>query len=98
MSYSRYAFKKAFRVDSETSSSMHQNVSKGYTQISPNGERVFVPYVKQELAVIHSGLTPKNHYEHMKWTKTRHWKDKTKAKTSKWKYTPTFSGMNTVSK
>jgi hypothetical protein len=99
MSHSRFEMRRSFRVDSETSSSIHKNVSKGYTQITPTGERVFVPYEDKELAVIHQSISPSQvRYKHMKWTKTKNWKDQAKAKKSKWKYTPTFGGLNTATR
>ena len=48
---------------------------------------------------IHSFISPGiSTYRHMKWTKTHNWKDKEKAKKSKWKYHPTFGGLNTVTR
>ena len=86
------------RLNSHTTSSIHENVSRGYYQIDTSGQKVFVPYDKNEMGKIHSFISPQRmQYKHMKWNKTRKWKDREKAKKSKWKYHPTFGGMNTVS-
>ena len=83
----------------EASSSIHENVSRGYYEISPSGKRIFIPYDKNEMGEIHSFISPRiKRYRHMKWTKTHEWTDKVKAKKSMWKYTPTFGGLNTISK
>lgn len=90
---------KPIRLATEATSSIHQNVSPGYYNIDSYGIKTFIPYDKDEVGEIHSFISPRiNTYRHMKWTKTHHWKDKEKAKKSKWKYHPTFGGLNTVSK
>ncbi len=90
---------KYFSVPSEVSSSMHENISRGYYEISPKGERKFVSYDTDEMGKLHSFLSPsRDRYKHMKWTKTHDWKDQKKAKKSHWKETKTFGGLNTVSK
>ena len=90
---------KYFSVPTAVSSSIHENVSRGYFEIDSNGNKKFVPYNENELGEIHCFLNPfKNRYNHMKWTKTHEWKDKQKAKKSTWKYTKVHNGLNTVSK
>lgn len=90
---------KPIRLSSEATASIHQNVSKGYFEVSDNGVKTFVPYDKNEFGEIHGFISPGiAQYKHMKWTKTHNWKDQKKAKASKWKYSPTFRGLNTVSK
>jgi len=90
---------KPIRMSMEASSSIHNNVSKGYYNISPTGEKTFVPYVNNEIGEIHTFISPGiNRYKRMKWTKTHKWKDKSQAKKSSWKYHPTFGGLNTVGK
>lgn len=92
-------FYKDFKSTSAVSSSFHQNASEGYFQIDNDGSRKFVPYDKNEMGKIHGLLSPgKNHYNHMKWTKTHEWKDQEKAKKSRWKKTRIAGGLNTVSK
>lgn len=99
MSFGRTGLGRAFRASSEVTSSIHQNVSRGYTQIAPDGTRTFVEYKAEEFSDIHTFITPSiARKKHMKWTKTRRWQDRDKAAKSKWKYTPTFGGLNTVSK
>lgn len=96
---SRRTLSKSFRVNTEVSASIHENISRGFTQILPDGTRVFVPYQKEEMGEIHSFISPsRSRFKHMKWTKTHEWKDQEKAKKSRWKYTPTFKGLNTISK
>ena len=90
---------KYFSVPTAVSSSIHENVSRGYFEIDSNGNKKFVPYNENELGEIHCFLNPlKNRYTHMKWAKTREWKDKQKAKKSKWKCTKISGGLNTISK
>lgn len=87
------------RVSSSTYSSIHKNVSRGYYIINKSGEKTFVPYNKNEVGEIHSFISPqKMRYKHMKWTKTKKWKNKEKAKNSKWICHSVFNGLNTVSK
>ena len=87
------------KLAAHVTSSIHENISRGYFKIDPSGERVFVPYQKNEMGEIHSFISPGiSRYKHMKWTKTKNWKNKEKAKSSKWKFHPTFGGLNTVSK
>lgn len=98
MSYRREHL-KPIRMSLEASSSIHDNVSKGYVQITPDGTRTFIPYQRNELGEIHGFISPtisKN--KRLKWTKTRDWKDKEKASKSKWKMTAVMGGLNTVSK
>lgn len=86
------------RLDSHATASIHENVSRGYYKIDTSGQKIFVPYDRNEMGEIHSFISPRRmQYKHMKWTKTRKWKDKEKAKKSSWKYHPIFSGLNTVS-
>lgn len=90
---------KPIGLSSEATASIHRNVSQGYYKISTGGEKVFVPYKKDEMGEIHTFISPgRAKYKHMKWTKTHTWSDQEKAKKSHWKYTPTFGGLNTVSK
>lgn len=90
---------KSIRMSMEASSSIHANVSQGYYEVSLTGQKVFVPYDKNELGEIHSFISPNiNRRKHMKWTKTHEWKNQKKAKKTKWHYHPTFGGLNTVSK
>jgi len=90
---------KPIPISLEASSSIHLNVSKGYYNISSSGHKIFVPYDKNEIGEIHSFISPNlNKYRKMKFIKTRRWKDQESAKKSKWKYTPTFGGLNTVKK
>jgi hypothetical protein len=90
---------KYFSVPTPVSASIHENVSRGYFQTDENGNKKFVPYTEEEFGEIHSFLNPmKNRFNHMKWTKTRDWKDKKKAEKSKWKYTKVGGGLNTISK
>ena len=92
-------YAKNFKSTSEASSSFHKNISRGYYEINDKGEKVFVPYDKNEMGELHSLLSPgKEHYKHMKWTKTHDWKDQKKAKKSRWKKTKIMGGLNTVSK
>ena len=88
---------KPISLAPEVTSSIHNNVSQGYVQISPNGERKFVPYTAQETGEIHGFISPQLRvYNHMKWTKTKKWKDKQAAKNSKWKRNVTYDGYNKV--
>jgi len=90
---------RPIKMSMAASASIHQNVSQGYYNISPEGERTYVPYAKSEFGEIHSFISPRiDTYKKMKWNKTKDWKDQSKAKKSKWKSTAVFSGMNTVSK
>lgn len=90
---------KPIRMSMEASASIHENVSPGYYNISLSGEKVFVPYNKNELGEIHSFISPGiDKHKRMKWTKTHTWKNQEKAKQSKWHHTTTFGGLNTVSK
>lgn len=93
---SRRLHLKPIKLNAAVTSSIHENVSQGYVNISPEGERTFVPYNTNEMGEIHSFISPSiRQYRHMKWTKTHDWKDKDKAKKSKWKYTKVHKGMNT---
>lgn len=88
---------KPIKMSMEASSSIHKNVSQGYYQLSPAGEKVFVPYDKNEIGEIHCFISPSiNKRKRMKWTKTHKWKDQEKAQKSKWYHHPTFGGLNTV--
>jgi hypothetical protein len=90
-------YAKHFRSTSEASSSLHQNISRGYYEIDEQGNKVFVAYDRDEMGQLHSLLSPgKDHYKHMKWTKTHDWKDRVKAKKSRWKKTKVMGGMNTA--
>lgn len=90
-------YAKNFRAPSEVSASFHQNISRGYYQVDEQGNKTFVPYNKNEMGELHSLLSPgKDHYKHMKWTKTHRWNDKEKAKKSRWKKTKIMGGMNTA--
>jgi hypothetical protein len=90
---------KPIRVGMEATASIHQNVSVGYYAVSPTGERTFVPYTPQEKTGIHFFISPGiKRKNHVKWKKTKGWKDRAKAKASQWHYHPTFGGLNTVSK
>jgi len=91
------ALMKNFSVPSEVSSSMHENISRGYYQIDPKGGRTYVPYTTDEMGELHSFLSPnRDKYKNMKWNKTKDWKDKEKAKKSRWKETKIVGGLNTV--
>lgn len=86
------------RLDSHATASIHENMSRGYYKIDTSGQKVFIPYDRNEMGELHSFISPhRMRYKHMKWTKTRHWKDREKANKSNWKYHPTFGGLNTVS-
>lgn len=88
---------KPIHLSSEATSSIHENVSKGYYQVTPSGTKIFIPYNKVEMGEIHSFISPGiDTYKNMKWTKTHEWKDQKKAKSSKWYYHSTFGGLNTV--
>ena len=90
---------KPIKLSSQATASIHQNVSPGYYEIGPKGEKRFVPYTTNEFGEIHEFISPHlRRYKHMKWTKTHDWKDQKKAKKSRWKYHPTYGGLNTVSK
>jgi hypothetical protein len=96
MRYNR-ALAIPIKCNYEVTRSIHENVSGGYYNISTSGEKIFVPYKKNELGEIHRFISPGiSRYKHMKWTKTRGWSDKEKAKKSRWKYHPTFGGLNTA--
>jgi hypothetical protein len=72
-------------------------MSRGYYQIDEQGNKTFVAYDKNEMGELHSLLSPgKDHYRHMRWTKTRDWKDRDKAKKSRWKKTKIMGGQNTA--
>lgn len=93
------SYLKPIRLASQATSSIHQQVSRGYTQTDPNGISTFVPYTSNEMGEIHSFISPaRSKYKHMKWAKTHKWKDQVKAKQSIWKFTPTFGGYNTGSR
>lgn len=88
---------KNIKSSVEDSKNIHKNVSLGYFIINKDKTRTFVPYSSQELGEVHTFISPSiSRKKHMKWTKTRRWKNKEKAKNSKWNYTPTFGGLNTV--
>lgn len=90
---------KPIKLAMEATSSIHQNLSHGYFETTPTGEKFYVPYTRQEIGEMHSFISPRiNTYKHMKWTKTHRWLDRKKAKASKWKYHPTFGGLNTAPK
>jgi len=92
-------YAKDFKSTSEVSSSFHTNISRGYWKTDEKGKRTFVSYDTNEMGELHSFLSPgKDHYKHMKWNKTKDWKDKEKAKKSKWKKTEITGGLNTISK
>lgn len=75
----------------------HQNISGGYYEISPKGERIYIPYTPIEKSGIHMFINPSiRKTNHMRWKKTKRWKDQKAAKASKWKCTPVFGGLNTA--
>jgi len=77
----------------------HQNISGGYYEVSPSGTRTYVPYTPLEKSGIHMFISPSiRKANHIRWTKTKGWKDKKAAKASKWKYTSVFGGLNTAPK
>ena len=81
----------------EVSASIHREVSRGYTNIAPDGTKTYVPYTKQEFGSIHAGINPnRNKFKQMKWKKTHKWKDQAKAKKVRLVRHPTFGGLNTV--
>jgi hypothetical protein len=90
---------KNFKAPSEVSASFHANISRGYYSVDEKGNKTFIPYDTNEMGELHSFLSPgKDHYKHMKWNKTKDWKDKEKAKKSKWTKTEISGGLNTISK
>ena len=97
MSYHSRALAIPIKCNFEITQSIHEHVSRGYYDISSNGEKIFMPYNSNEIGEIHSFISPgRMRYKHMKWTKTRRWEDKEKAIKSRWKYHPTFGGLNTA--
>ena len=90
---------KPIYLSSETTASIHRNVSEGYYEILDSGLKIFIPYTKNEFGEIHEFISLQiQRYKHMKWTKTHEWKNQQKAKKSRWKYHPTFGGLNTVTR
>jgi len=86
-------------VGAEMSASIHREVSRGYTDIAPDGTKTYVPYTKQEFGSIHAAISPyRNALKRIKWTKTHKWKDQEKAKKARLVRHPTFGGLNTVSR
>jgi len=78
---------------------IHENVSRGYWKIAPDGTRTWVEYTREESGEMHSFISPRRDwYKRMKYTKTRDWKDKEKAKKARFKNVGvTYGGLNTVS-
>ena len=65
------------RLKSHVTASIHENMSRGYYKIETSGQKVFIPYSKNEMGELHSFISPyKMRYKHMKWTKTRKWKNR----------------------
>ena len=96
---SRGILLKPIRLASEVTESLHREVSRGYYETTPEGEKKWVSYTRNELGEIHSFISPgRVRYKRMKWTKTKDWKDKAKAKKAHFKYHPTYGGLNTKPK
>jgi hypothetical protein len=83
----------------EAAIAIHQNISGGYWDISSSGKKTYMPYTPIEKARIHTFISPGIcRMNHVRWNKTKTWKDQAAAKKSKWKYHPTFRGLTTTPK
>ena len=96
---SRRILNKPIWAGKEMAIAVHQNISGGYYEVSPKGEKTYVPYTALEKSGIHYFISPSiRKANHIRWTKTNKWKDRKAAKASKWRCTPIFGGLNTSPK